>query len=57
VIAHYLGMDLDNMHRLGVANASVTVLDLGYPGSPRIRYMNLMPWKWKKGLTDPLSPE
>ena len=39
------------------ADASVTVLDLGYPGSPRIRYMNLMPWKWKKGLTDPPSPE
>jgi probable phosphoglycerate mutase len=57
VIAHYLGMDLDTMHRLAVANASVTVLDLGYPGSPRIRYMNLMPWKWQAGLTDPLSPE
>jgi len=57
VITHYLGMDLDAMHRLAVANASVTVLDLGYPGSPRIRYMNLMPWKWRKGLTDPLSPE
>jgi broad specificity phosphatase PhoE len=57
VITHYLGMDLDTMHRLAVANASVTVLDLGYPGSPRIRYMNLMPWKWKKGLTDPPSPE
>jgi len=57
VITHYLGMHLDKMHRLAVANASVTVLDLGYPGSPRIRYMNLMPWKWKKGLTDPPSPE
>lgn len=57
VITHYLGMDLDAMHRLAVANASVTVLDLGYPGSPRIRYMNLMPWKWKLGLPDPASPE
>jgi broad specificity phosphatase PhoE len=57
VITHYLGMDLDTMHRLAVANASVTVLDLGYPGSPRIRYMNMMPWKWKKGLPDPPSPE
>jgi len=57
VIAHYLGMDLDTMHRLAVANASVTVLDLGYPGVPRIRYMNMMPWKWQKGLPDPTSPE
>jgi broad specificity phosphatase PhoE len=57
VITHYLGMDLDTMHRLAIANASVTVLDLGYPGSPRIRYMNMMPWKWKKGLPDPMSPE
>jgi len=50
-------MNLDTMHRLAVANASVTVLDLGYPGSPRIRYMNLMPWKWNLGLPDPTSPE
>ncbi len=57
VITHYLGMDLDTMHRLAVANASVTVLDLGYPGAPRIRYMNLMPWKWKAGLPDPASSE
>ncbi len=57
VITHYLGMDLDTMHRLAVANASVTVLDLGYPGAPRIRYMNLMPWKWKAGLPDPIGPE
>jgi probable phosphoglycerate mutase len=57
VIAHYLGMDLDTMHRLAVANASVTVLDLGYPGAPRIRYMNMMPWKWKKGLPDQIVPE
>ena len=52
VIAHYLGMDLDDMHRLAVANASVTLLDLGYPGSARIRYMNMMPWKWKARLPD-----
>ncbi len=49
VITHYLGMDLDTMHRLAVANASVTLLDLAYPGSPRIRYLNLMPWKWNAG--------
>jgi len=57
VITHYLGMDLDTMHRLAVANASVTVLDLGYPVAPRIRYMNLMPWKWKAGLPDAASSE
>ena len=55
VITHYLGMDLDLMHRLAVANASITLLDLAYPGAPRIRYMNLMPWKWNAGLTDPPS--
>jgi hypothetical protein len=49
-------MDLDTMHRLAVANASVTLLDLGYPGSPRIRYFNLMPWKWKAGLPDLPDP-
>jgi probable phosphoglycerate mutase len=57
VITHYLGMDLDSMHRLAVANASVTLLDLAYPGAPRIRYMNMMPWKWKEGLPDPQSSE
>ena len=57
VITHYLGMDLDTMHRLAVANASVTVLDLAYPGAARIRYMNVMPWKWEKGLPDVPSPE
>ena len=57
VITHYLGMDLDAMHRLAVANASITLLDLGYPGSPRIRYMNLMPWKWQMGLADRPGPE
>lgn len=56
VITHYLGMDLDAMHRLAVANASVTLLDLAYPDAPRIRYLNLMPWKWNAGLTDPQSP-
>jgi probable phosphoglycerate mutase len=56
VIAHYLGMELDSMHRIAVANGSVSLLDLGYPGGPRMRYMNLMPWKWKMGEPDPVSP-
>jgi broad specificity phosphatase PhoE len=47
VIAHYLGMEIDAMHRLGIANASVTLLDTKGPAGARIRYMNLMPWKWK----------
>ncbi|MBU8921982.1 MAG: histidine phosphatase family protein [Bacteroidales bacterium] len=47
VIAHYLGMDIDAMHRLGIANASVTLLDTKGPAGSRIRYMNLMPWKWE----------
>lgn len=45
VVAHYLGMDLDDMHRLAIANASVTLLDLG-GDRPRLRYINLAPWKW-----------
>lgn len=53
VIASYLRMDLDSMHRLGVANASVTLLDTDGPAGPRIRYMNLMPWKWERSAPDP----
>lgn len=52
VIAWCLGMELDAMHRVAVANASVTLLDLDQPSRPRIRYLNLMPWKWRLGLTD-----
>lgn len=47
-MTHYLGMDLDHMHRLSVANASVSLLDTGAPGWPRFRYINLMPWKWDR---------
>ncbi len=49
VIAHYLGMDLDTIHRLSVANASASVIDFGDAGRPRLRYLNLMPWKWRDG--------
>jgi broad specificity phosphatase PhoE len=52
VITFYLGMELDAIHRVAVANASVTLLDLDQPARPRIRYLNLMPWKWRLGLTD-----
>ena len=46
VVAHFLGMDLDDMHRLSIANASATLLA---PGSRtnRIRYLNFAPWKWR----------
>jgi broad specificity phosphatase PhoE len=47
VIAHYLGMDLDDIHRLAIANASASMIDFGYPRKPRVRYLNLMPWKWR----------
>lgn len=46
VITHYLGMNLDSMHRMSIANASASLLDLGYPGGTRVKYMNIMPWKW-----------
>jgi broad specificity phosphatase PhoE len=45
VIAYYLQMDLDAMHRLAISNASVTLLDIGGK-RPRLRYINLAPWKW-----------
>ncbi|MCK4236408.1 MAG: histidine phosphatase family protein [Candidatus Krumholzibacteria bacterium] len=47
VIAHYLGMDLDAMHRLSIANASVTLIDTGGL-RPRLHYLNLSPWRWQR---------
>ena len=46
VVAHFLGMDLDNMHRISIANASATLLAPD-SGSNRIRYLNFAPWKWR----------
>jgi len=48
VIAHYLGMDLDDMHRLSISNASASVIDFTDAAKPRIRYINLTPWKWRE---------
>lgn len=49
ILTHCLGMDLDGMHRLSIANASVTLVD--YSASPpRIRFINVVPSKW---LTSP----
>ncbi len=46
VVAHYLGMDLDDMHRISIANASATLLAPG-AGSNVVRYLNFAPWKWR----------
>jgi broad specificity phosphatase PhoE len=45
VLVHCLGMGLDAMHRLSVANASVTLVDFS-DGSPKLRYTNFTPLKW-----------
>jgi len=45
ILTHYLGMDLDSMHRLSIANASVTLVDCSW-APPRIRFINLVPSKW-----------
>ena len=48
ILAHYLGMGLDSMHRLSVANASASLVDsTEFP--PRIRYINFAPWQWRDG--------
>jgi len=42
-LAYYLRMDLNDMHRLVISNASVSLLEIN-PGSvPRLRYINLLP--------------
>ena len=52
-IARFLGMDLDSIHSLSIANASISLLDMSDYGSPRMRYINLMPWKWGKEKFEP----
>ncbi len=52
-IARYLGMELDSMHALAIANASISLLDISDHRSPRMRYINIMPWKWRKGIFGP----
>lgn len=46
IVTHFLGMDLDDMHRLSIANASATLLE-PRAGSNRLRYINFAPWRWK----------
>ncbi|MBN2070725.1 MAG: histidine phosphatase family protein [Candidatus Krumholzibacteriota bacterium] len=50
-IAHFLGTGLDSIHRISIANASVSLLDLPAGRTARIVYMNLMPWKWKSVMS------
>ncbi len=49
VIAHFLGMELDDIHRLSVDNASVTLLEIHADRRPRLRYMNMAPWRARAG--------
>jgi len=42
-LAHWLGMELDMMHRLTISNASVTRVDLNPGAPPKLRYINLVP--------------
>jgi broad specificity phosphatase PhoE len=45
VLTHWLGMDLDAMHRLSIENASVTLVDCS-GAAPRIRFINVVPMRW-----------
>ncbi len=47
ILVHLLGMNLDDMHRLGIANASATLVEFA-ADPPRVRYANLAPWKWER---------
>ena len=47
VLAHCLGMDLDTIHRLAVANASASLVDFSET-PPRVRYINVAPWQWRE---------
>jgi broad specificity phosphatase PhoE len=46
VLAHYLGMNLDAIHRLSIANGSSSLIDFKET-PPRIRYINFAPWQWR----------
>ena len=46
IVAHYLEMNLDAMHRMGIANASATLINFREAAPPRVRYLNFAPWKW-----------
>jgi broad specificity phosphatase PhoE len=44
LVAHLLGMDIDSMHRISIANASATLV-VPDAEKNRIRYLNYAPWK------------
>jgi broad specificity phosphatase PhoE len=44
-IVHFLGMDLDHMHRLSISNASATLVKTGGGRESRLEYLNYAPWK------------
>jgi broad specificity phosphatase PhoE len=44
VVAHLLGMDIDAMHRISIANASATLV-VPDAEKNRLRYLNFAPWK------------
>ena len=44
VVAHLLGMDIDSMHRISIANASATLV-VPDAEKNRVRYLNFAPWK------------
>ncbi len=46
ILAHYLGMQLDAIHRLSIANSSSSLVEFREEG-PRIRYVNFAPWQWR----------
>jgi broad specificity phosphatase PhoE len=46
ILTYYLGMELDAMHRLGISVASASLIDLSRT-PPRVRYVNVAPWKWR----------
>ena len=44
VVAHLLGMEIDSMHRISIANASATLV-VQDAEKNRVRYLNFAPWK------------
>ena len=48
VVTHLLGMEIDSMHRLSIANASATLV-IPDAEKNRVRYLNFAPWKrWER---------
>jgi broad specificity phosphatase PhoE len=54
VLAHCLGMDLDSIHRLSIANASASLVDFR-ESPPRVRSINFAPWQWRDAAERPVA--